>query len=181
MNKLLTGILAASLALGTPVLAQDDTEYDYDPETVKWEVKLLDADGEEVFRRARATDAVATVLGPRKYQLSIGCSRGDRTRFIRIQRLVDNEDKAEFSGRVFDPVVEVRYRGEAIFTTERGTLRWQDEGYYEPRRGPRHRRADAGRPRYFLPLGFRRADRLKTRRILQRNRPGALQIAPNSA
>lgn len=137
MKKLLTGILAASLAFGAPAMAQNDDEYSYDPETVRWEVKLLDADGNEVNRKARATDAVATVLGPRKYQLSIGCSRGDRTRFIRIQRLVDNEEMAEFSGRVFDPMVEVRYRGETIFTTERGALRWQDEGYYEGRAGNR--------------------------------------------
>lgn len=136
MKKLLTGFLAAAL-LSAPVAAQTDAEYDYDRETVRWEVKLLDSDGEEVFRRARATDAVATVQGPRKYQLSIGCSRGDRTRFIRIMRLVDDEDKAEFSGRRFDPLIEVRYGGDTIYTSDRGALRWNEDGYYEGRAGDR--------------------------------------------
>src|SRR6056297_1052288 len=134
MNKLFTGILAASLALSAPLMAQQDEEYDYDRETVEWEVKLLGPDGNEVERASRASDFVATVLGPRKYRLSVGCSRVDGRRFVRIERLVDKEANEDFAGRVLDPLVEVRYGGDTIFTTGRGVLRLQDdEGWYEGR------------------------------------------------
>ncbi len=132
MNKLFMGILAASLALSGPTLAQQTEEYDYDRETVEWEVKLLNAEGSEVQRKAQATDVVASVLGPRKYRLSIGCALRDGERFVRIERLVLQEENEDFAGRVLDPMVEVRFGGDTIFVTERGVLRLQeDEGYYQ--------------------------------------------------
>lgn len=137
MNKLLTGILAASLALSAPAFAQgNDEEYEYDREDVRWEVKMLNERGNEVQREKRASDVVATVLGPRKYQLSIGCSLDDGRRYMRIERLVSNEENEDFAGRQLDPVLEVRYGGDTIFVTERGSLRLKD-GYYEGRAGDR--------------------------------------------
>ena len=142
MKRFIACLLGAALVIAGPALAENDEPYD--PSEANWEFKWLNDAGREVGKR-RATEAFATVEGRRNLRLSIGCNLEEKRRVIRIERDVENEERAQFSERVLDFEVVVWYRGDIIFTTERGVLRWQeDEGYYEGRAGrvlQRHRTA----------------------------------------
>ncbi len=135
MKRFIACLLGAALVIAGPALAENDEPYD--PSEANWEFKWLNDAGREVGKR-RATEAFATVEGRRNLRLSIGCNLEEKRRVIRIEREVENEERAQFTERVLDFEVVVWYRGDIIFTTERGVLRWQeDEGYYEGRAGPR--------------------------------------------